>query len=122
MKSILAIVLIGISLVSSMSACTGSTGASIPTTAPVALTEDEKHRLYAAALAVSEVPFESKTFKEVCERIGIFDSRGNQNENYMPFVAAHIEWAMKLESQPFKSEINTREKAREYINKNSPQR
>ncbi len=122
MKSILAIVLIGISLLSSMSACSGSTGASITTAAPVALTEDEKHRLYAAALAVSEFPLESKTFKEVCERIGIFDSQGNQNENYMAFVAAHIEWAMKPESEPFKSEINTREKAREYINKNSPLR
>jgi hypothetical protein len=121
MKSILAIVLIGISLSISMSACTGSKGASTATANSVAFTEDEKHRLYAAALAASEFPLESTTFKEVCEKIGIFDSRGNQNDNYMGFVTAHIEWAMKPESQPFKSEINTREKAREYINKYAPQ-
>jgi hypothetical protein len=118
MKSILAIVLIGISLLISMSACTGSTGASITTAGRVGLTEDEKHRLYAAALAASEFPLESKAFKEVCEKIGIFDAQGNPNDNYMGFVAAHIEWAMKPESQPFRSEINTREKAREYMNKN----
>jgi hypothetical protein len=117
MNSILAIVLIGISLSISMSACTGSKGAFTATANSIALTEDEKHRLYAAALEESEFPLESKTFKEVCEQIGVFDSRGNQNDNYMGFVAAHIEWAMKPESQPFKREINTKEKAREYINK-----
>jgi hypothetical protein len=122
MKSILAIVLGGVFLSISMSACTGSTGTSTAKAEPVALTEDEKHRLYAAALAASEFPLESTSFKEVCERIGIFDAQGNQNDNYMGFVAAHIEWAMKPESQPFKREINSREKASEYINKNSPQR
>jgi hypothetical protein len=121
MKSILAIVVIGTSLVISMSACTGATGTSTAKADPTNFTEDEKHRLYAAALAASEFPLESKTFKEVCEKIGIFDSAGTQNDRYMRFVAAHIEWAMKPESQPFKSEINTREKAREYINKNAPQ-
>lgn len=117
MKSILATLLIGIFLLISMPACTSGTGTSTATASSVGLTEDEKHRLYAAALEASEFPLESKTFKEVCEKIGIFDSRGTQNDNYMGFVAAHIEWAMKSESQPFKSEINTREKAREYLSK-----
>ncbi len=120
MKSTLAIVLIGISLSISMSACTGSTGTSIAMADPVRLTEDQKHRLYSAALAASESPLESETFKEVCKKIGIFDSQGNQNDDYMGFVAAHIEWAMKPESQPFKREINTKEKAREYLNKYLP--
>ena len=117
MKSILAIVLIGISLSLSMSACTDGTGASITTAAPVGLTADEKHRLYAAALAASEFPLESTSFKEVCERIGIFDAQGDPNENYMGFVAAHLEWVMKAETKSFKTEINTREKAREFLNK-----
>ncbi len=120
MKSILAVVLIGISLSISMSACTGTTGTSTAKADPVGLTEDEKHRLYAAALAASEFPLESATFKEVCGKIGIFNPQGNPNDNYMGFVAAHIEWAMKPESEPFKREINTKEKAREYISKNAP--
>lgn len=98
-----------------MSACTSSSGSSTATAGPVGLTEDEKHRLYAAALAASDSPLENETFKEVCKKIGIFDAHGNQNDNYMGFIKAHIEWAMKTETEPFKREINTREKAREYL-------
>ena len=86
----------------------------------VGWTEDEKHRLYAAALAASEFPLESETFKEVCRRIGIFDADGKQNDNYMEFVTAHFEWAMKTETAQFKRDINTREKAREYIKRSMP--
>lgn len=118
MKSILAIVLIGVAVSLSMSACTA--GTSIATAGPAGLTEDEKHRLYAAALAASEFPLESKTFKEVCEKIGIFDAQDNPNDNYMRFVSAHIQWAMKTENEPFKSEINTQEKARTYVEKHLP--
>jgi hypothetical protein len=119
--SVLIGVLIGISLsISSisMSACTSSsvTSARVGTS----LTEEEKHRLYAAAMAASEFPLESKTFKKVCEKIGIFDAQGNQNDNYMGFVTAHIEWAIKTQTEQFKQEINSKEKAREYINNYLP--
>ena len=101
-----------------MSACTSSsvTSARVGTS----LTEEEKHRLYAAAMAASEFPLESKIFKEVCNKIGIFDTGGNQNDNYMGFVTAHFEWAMKIENQAFKREINTQEKARTYVEKYLP--
>jgi hypothetical protein len=102
-----------------MSACTSSSGTSARV-GTAGLTEDEKHRLYAAALTASEFPLESETFKEVCRKIGIFDADGKQNDNYMGFVTAHFEWAMKTETEQFKREINTREKAREYINKSLP--
>ncbi len=115
MKSILAIVLIGVLIVISMSACTGGSGTSTSGAGTASLTEDEKHCLYAAALAASESPLESETFKEVCKKIGVFDAHGNQNDNYMGFVTAHLEWAMKTETEQFKREINTKEKAREYI-------
>ena len=81
------------------------------------LAEDEKHRLYTAALAESESPLDSELFQKVCKRIGIFDANGKPNDNYMTFVAAHVDWGMKPEIQQFRTEINTREKAREYINK-----
>jgi hypothetical protein len=124
MKSILEIVvsgvLFGVLIGISMSACTSSSGTSTATAGTAGLTEDEAHRLYAAALATSEFPLESETFKEVCKKIGIFDAQGNPNDNYMGFVTAHLEWAMKTETEPFKQEINTREKAREYIKKYLP--
>jgi hypothetical protein len=119
MKSILAIVLIGISLSISMSACTSSSGNSAARVG-TSLTEDEKHRLYTAALAASDSPFESETYREVCKKIGIFDAHGQQNGNYMGFVAAHLEWAMKTENEQFKREINTRENAREYVSRHLP--
>ncbi len=127
MKSTLTIVpsgilvglLIGICLSISMSACTSSSGTSarVGTAGP---TEEEKHRLYAAALEASEFPLESETFRKVCRKIGIFDDHGNQNDSYLGFVSAHLEWAMKPGADAFKREINTREKAREYINKSLP--
>lgn len=115
-SSVLIGVLIGISLSISMPACSSSRGTSARV-GTAYWTEDEKHRLYAAALAASEFPLENKTFNEACRKIGIFDAHGNQNDNYMGFVTAHLEWAMKTETQQFKREINTREKAREYLNK-----
>ncbi len=112
MKLILAIMLIGTSL----TACTNSSR-TVSGHAGLALTDEEKHCLYAAALTAIDSPLESQPFKEVCQKIGIFDVHGNQNEHYMAFVQAHVEWAMKAESAPFRSEINSREKAREYLKK-----
>ena len=84
------------------------------------LTDDEKHCLYSAALAASESPLDSDVFKNVCKKIGIFDINGNPNDNYMAFVTAHVEWAMQSETEQFKREVNTRVKAREYVNKHLP--
>ena len=81
------------------------------------LTEDEKHRLYSAALAASASPLDSDSFKDVCREIGIFGGDGKPNDQYMAFVAAHLEWATKIETQQFKREINTPENARAYLNK-----
>jgi hypothetical protein len=84
------------------------------------LNDEEKHRLYAAALAASDRPLESAIFKDVCKKIEIFDAHGNPNDNYLEFVKTHVEWALKTETQQFKREINTGEKAREYIQKYLP--
>jgi hypothetical protein len=118
-KSILANVLIGILIGFFMSACSGGSGTSAKS-GTAGLTEEEKHRLYAAALGASEVPLESETFTKVCRKIGVFDDHGNQNDKYLEFVSAHLEWAMKPETRAFKREIDTREKAGDYINKHLP--
>src|SRR5207237_8067419 len=87
----------------------------------VPLAEEDKHRLHAAALAQSESPLDSELFREVCKKIGIFHANGKPNDNYMAFVAAHVDWGMKAEIEQFRREIDTREKAREYISKHLPQ-
>lgn len=84
------------------------------------MSEDDKHRLYSAALAASESPLDSDTFKEVCQKIGIFNRRGQPNDQYMAFVAAHVKWATRIDTQQFKREINTTENARVYLNKYLP--
>ena len=85
------------------------------------LSDENKHRLYSAALASSDSPRESEIFKTVCRKIGIFDAGDAPNDSYVSFVSAHVDWAMKAENEQFKQEINSREKARGYLSKYLPQ-
>ena len=78
-------------------------------------TEDEKHRLYSAALAASESPVDTDTLKDVCRSIGIFDAHGQPNDQYMVFVSQHVDWANRRETKEFRREIDSKEKARAYI-------
>ena len=84
------------------------------------LSEEEKHRLYSAALAASESPLDTETFKGVCQKIGIFDEHSKPNNNYMTFVAAHVAWGTKAETDQFRQQINSTEKARDYISRHLP--
>jgi type II secretory pathway pseudopilin PulG len=79
------------------------------------LNEDEKHRLYSAALAASDAPLDNETFKDVCRQIGIFDNDGRPNGQYMSFVSQHVIWGTTPEIEQFRQEINSREKARDYL-------
>jgi PBP1b-binding outer membrane lipoprotein LpoB len=117
MKSTLAIAL----LVISLAGCSyRNSSSSAAKASEAAMSEDDKHRLYSAALAASESPLDSDTFKEVCQKIGIFNRRGQPNDQYMAFVAAHVKWATRIDTQQFKREINTTENARVYLNKYLP--
>lgn len=82
--------------------------------APGTLTNDEKHRLYTAALMASDSPLDSEVFKQACQRIGIMDAGGNPNGNYMAFVREHLDWGLKSETEQFRLEINTKDKAAQY--------
>jgi len=79
------------------------------------LTEDEKHRLYAAALAASDAPLDTQNFKSACQAIGVFDQNGQPNDSYMTFVTKHFEWSRNAQSEGFRHQINTREKAKAYV-------
>ena len=84
------------------------------------MSEDEKHRLYSAALAASESPLDTDTFKDVCRTIDIFDAAGKPNQKYLIFVSDHVNWSLGPGNQGFRRQIDTREKAREYINQYLP--
>lgn len=98
------------------SACS-AIGSRVVTTGTAASrsSEEERHRLYAAALAASEVPLETELFKDVCRKIGIFDTYGNPNGEYADFVAAHVRWGLKDETEQFRQQISSREKAEAYL-------
>ena len=102
-------------------ALAGCNGSATASRSSADLSENEKHKLYSAALAATEAPLESEVFKDVCHKIGIFDSQGRPNNDYMSFVSAHVDWAMRSENEPFRAEINSREKARDYISRHLPE-
>ena len=98
----------------SLSGC-GSASSTTAKNAADRISEDEKHRLYSAALAASESPLDNETFKKVCREIGIYDAGGQPNHRYMTFVSQHIAWGTNSETAEFRQEINSQPKAAEYI-------
>jgi hypothetical protein len=80
-------------------------------------TDDERHRLYAAALAASDSPMDTEVFGDVCRTIGIFDQDGKPNDRYVAFVSQHIAWGTNSETEAFRQQINSKDKAVEYIKK-----
>jgi len=84
------------------------------------LKEDEKHRLYAAALASSDSPLDTRNFRLACQRIGIFDTGGQPNDRYMTFVGERMDWSAHTQTEEFRQQINTREKAQAYVQQHLP--
>ena len=124
MKPILAIVL----LTMAWSACgVGSHWGAPPAASdvkagqPASLIEDEKQRLYAAALIVTDSQLQTELYRVVCQRIGIMNADGVPKENYAKFVSEdRRQWMLKPEAQEFRRKINTREKAQEYLKEHLP--
>ena len=104
------------------SACSsGGSRAEINRSAASPLSEDQRHRLYAAALAASDSPLDSQEFKSVCRAIGIFDVNDRPNDEYSDFVGEHVRWAMNANGKQFRLEIDTKDKARNYLSRYSRQ-
>jgi hypothetical protein len=107
------------SLLLVLSACNGKL-ASLTGSASTKLSEEEKHRLYAAALAASDSPLDNETFKRTCRAIGVFDEDGRPNNKYLTFVSVHVEWSTDSKSEDFRRQINTRDKAMAYVEQRLP--
>ncbi len=121
MKPILAIALLAFFASACSSGKSSAAASEADGQSAASLSHEEKHRLYTAALAASESPLDTDLFKEVCKKIGIFDAEGSPNDNYMAFVQEHVAWGMKTETSQFRLEINTKEKAQEYVTKHLSQ-
>lgn len=109
--------LLAVALIALLVSGCGSASSTTASNASSPLTEVEKHRLYSAALAASESPLDNDTFKDVCRKIGIFDVQGQPNDHYMAFVSRHVNWHVQSDAEQFRREINSKDKAREYISK-----
>jgi len=87
----------------------------------VSLTTDEKHRLYTAALVATASQYDTELFKDVCRKIGIMNNNGIPTNGYERFVGDdNLEWSRKPEAEQFKRDINSRDKAMDYIEKYLP--
>jgi hypothetical protein len=78
------------------------------------LTDDEKHKLFHAATVTAD----SELINRVNVKIGILNDDFTPGDEYDEFVHAHAVWG--IENLDFIREINTPEKARDYVNKHIP--
>ena len=122
MKSIVAVALVAFSLAGCSHRDSHASAANAAEAQPDrnSMSEVEKHRLYTAALAVSQSPLDTELFSDVCKKIGIYDVEGKPTEKYMPFVQAHIDWVTRSENEQFRQEINSPEKARHFLTTHLP--
>jgi hypothetical protein len=74
------------------------------------MSDDDKHKLYQAALIVGE----QELLRRVSVKIGIMDDDYTPGDNYQQFVVEQVGWAIR--NTEFTNSINTQEKARAYIN------
>jgi hypothetical protein len=80
-----------------------------------AMTEDEKYRLFYASGKVND----QAIIMKVSKKIGIIDSGGLPTSYYKTFSEGMIKWAFR--DTDFVKKVDTKEKARNYINSQMPE-
>lgn len=116
MRSAIAIDMVGLAIIAfSMAACISVGSCKNSGSNRGQLSNEEKHRIYAAALAASDSPLDTQDFKDSCRAIGIIDDKGNPTDDYIVFVSEHVNWSMKPENGQFRREVDSKEKARQYL-------
>jgi len=74
------------------------------------MSDDDKHKLYQAALIVGD----QELLRRVSVKIGIMEDDFTPGDNYQAFVVEQVSWA--IQNTEFTNSIKTPEKARAYIN------
>ena len=78
------------------------------------MSEDDKHKLYQAALMTAD----AELLRRVEVKLGLREDDFTIGDNYQTFVTEHVTWAIR--NTDFASTVNTPEKARAYVNENIP--
>lgn len=91
-----------------------NTSSSSSSSSASSLSDDDKHKLYQAALMTAD----QELIQRVSIKIGVWNDDGTPGPKWEEFVTSHVGWVLRNSS--FIQSISTEEKAREYINNNLP--
>ena len=93
-----------------------STNSSSPSsTSTSSISDDDKHRLYHAALQTGD----QELMRRVSIKLDLMDEDYTPGPNYQAFVDAHVSWVVR--NIDFIGTINSPEKARAYVNEHFPE-
>ncbi len=90
-----------------------SSSSSSSTTAS-SLSDDDKHKLYHAALMTGD----QQLIQRVSVKMGLLNDDFTPGDKWEQFITDHVGWVLRNAS--FIKSVNTEEKAREYVNNNIP--
>lgn len=79
------------------------------------LSDDDKHKLYQAALMTAD----QQVVQRVSVKLGLLNEDFTPGAEWEEFITNHVGWVLRNSS--FIQSINTEEKAREYLNENLPE-
>ena len=92
-----------------------SSSSSSSSSSASSLSDDDKHKLYHAALMTGD----QQLIQRVSVKMGLLNEDFTPGAKWEEFVTDHVGWVLRNSS--FIQSINTEEKAREYINNNFPE-
>ena len=91
-----------------------NSSSSSPSTSASSMSDDDKHKLYQAALMTGD----PELVRRVSVKLGLMEDDYTPGDNYQTFVTKHVTWAIR--NSDFSSTVNTPEKARAYVDQNMP--
>ena len=83
-------------------------------TSASSMSEEDKHKLYHAA----GVTGDGELIRRVSVKIGLMNDDYTEGDHFQEFMAEHFRWAIR--NTDFIQSVNTKEKARAYVNANFP--
>lgn len=92
-----------------------SSSSSSSSSAASSLSDDDKHKLYHAAMVTGD----PAVLQRVSVKLGLMNEDYTPGADYEEFVTDHVTWVISNGS--FIQSINSEEKAREYLNNNLPE-
>jgi hypothetical protein len=91
-----------------------SSSSSSSSSSASSMSNDDKHKLYQAALMTAD----GELLRRVEVKLGLREDDYTIGDTYEAFVTEHVTWA--IQNYDFAKTVNTAEKAREYVNQNLP--